>query len=160
MGIQTEGLKIRTALTVKEKILYSKIGDALGFDIIEYFKTNGIIDTTDRCYNEEDTRKMLQLYTDLAKKYDIKFINADNLIDSKYGCSAECCGTGCLRNYKIWGGCSRSKVFPEEHKYSTELGKCIVNFVRNRDKTTFNKQTLDESMQNFNSARTGKKKNK
>lgn len=159
-AFQTEGMKIRIALTASEKILYSRIGDVLGFDIIEYFKTKGVIDKVDRCYNEEDTRKMLQLYTDLAKKYDIKFINADNLIDKKYGCSAECCGTGCLRNYKIWGGNLRSQNFPEPEKYSTELGKCIVNFVRNRDKNTFNKLTLEQAFSEFKDTRTGNKNKK
>lgn len=157
-AFQTEGLKIKVNLPQKEKLIYKKMSDVLGFDIVDYFKQNGIVDTTDRCYNEEDTRKMLQLYTDLSIKYDIKFLNADNLIDKKYGCSAECCGTGCLRNYKIWGGNLRSQVFQEPEKYSTEIGKCLVSFVRNRKQNILNNLTINKSMESFKSYRLGKLK--
>lgn len=157
-AFQTEGLKIKVNLPEKERLVYQKMSNILGFDIVDYFKKNGVIDTTDRLYNEEDTRKMLQLYNDLSIKYDIKFLNADNLIDKKYGCSGECCGTGCLRNYKIWGGNLRTQVFPEPEKYSEEIGKCLVSFVRNRKQNILNGLTINKSMEYFKSSRLGKSK--
>ena len=110
-AFQTEGLKLRVIMPQKEKLIYEKIGDVLGFDIIKYFKINGTIEGGDMVYNEALKREMLQTFTDLSNKYDLKFYNADNLVDVKYGCGAECCGTDFLRNHKIWGGCFRSKVF-------------------------------------------------
>lgn len=130
-AFQTEGLKLRTIMTEKEKVIYSKIGDILGIDILSDFKNNGCIEGGDREYNENEKRKMLNLLSDLAFKYDINFFNADNLIDREYGCSDECCGTGFLRNHKIWGGCFRSQVFANDApNYSKEFGKCLVNFTR------------------------------
>jgi len=130
-AFQTEGLKLRVAMSEREKGIYKKIGDVLGFDIISYFKTNGVIEGGDKVYNETDKRKMLSLYNELANKYGIKFFNADNLIDKQYGCGAECCGTDVLRDYKIYGNCYRSKEFKvDESKCSKELGKCYVNFTR------------------------------
>ena len=128
------------------KIVYSKIGDVFGFDILSDFKANGVIEGGDRVYNEEAKRRMLKLYNDLSLKYGIRFYNADNLVDKCFGCGSECCGTEFLRNHKIWGGCSRSKVFGDDpSKCSTELGKCLVNFTRsqtNADKTI--SQVCDE----------------
>ena len=39
-----------------------------------------------------------------------------------------------MRNHRIWGGCTRAKCFSlgENTQYSTEFGKCIVNFTRGR----------------------------
>lgn len=140
-AFQTEGLKLRVVMPEKERIVYEKIGKVFGFDIIEDFKKNGEIEGGDRVYNEDTKRRILKLYNDLSIKYGVKFFNADNLVDKEYGCSAECCGTECLRDYKIWGGCYRSNVFPEESKYSTEFGKCYVNFTR----STKNKErTIEE----------------
>ena len=85
----------------------------------------------DRVYNEQDKRRVLSMYDALSKKYGIKFYNADNLVDSSYGCGSQCCGTEVLRNYKIWGGCSRSIAFGDNGDIcSDELGKCLVNFTR------------------------------
>ena len=96
----------------KEKAVYSRIGDVLGFHILDYFKRFGMIEFGDYVYNSTDKRRMLQLYTDLALKYGIKFFNADNFLDDgKYGCGCECCGTEFLRNHKIWGGCRRATVY-------------------------------------------------
>ena len=130
-GFQTEGLKLRLTMSPKEKAIYSRIGDYLGFDIINDFALNGEIESGDRVYSEERKRRMLELYNSLSKKYDIKFFNADNLVDKRYGCGSQCCGTEFLRNYKVWGGCMRSRMFDEEHyESSEELGKCLVNFTR------------------------------
>ena len=96
----------------KEKAVYSRIGNVLGFDIIDYFKRFGMIEFGDYVYNPTDKRRMLKMYSDLAKKYGIKFFNADNFLDDgKYGCGCECCGTEFLRNHKIWGGCRRATVY-------------------------------------------------
>lgn len=114
-----------------EKEIYSKIGNVFGIDIIGDFKRNGIIEGGDRVYNNDDKAKMLERFTTLAKKYGLRFFNADNFIDKKYGCGCECCGTDVLRNYKLWGGCSRAKVFPVNNP-SSEFGKCKVNFTRSQ----------------------------
>lgn len=132
-AFQTEGLKLRVVMPDKEKVVYRKIGEVFGFDILDEFKKKGVIEGGDRVYNDEDKRRMLNLYNDLSIKYGIKFFNADNLVDNKYGCGAECCGTEFLRNAKIWGGCYRSVVFnSNEDKYSKEFGKCYVNFTRSQ----------------------------
>ena len=65
----------------KEKDIYGRIGDVFGFDILSDFKTKGMIEGGDRCYSIEDKRRMLSLYTELGKKYGVRFFNADNLID-------------------------------------------------------------------------------
>lgn len=136
-GFQTEGLKLRVVMPQNEKEIYSKIGDILGIDIINDFKRNGIIEGGDRVYNNDDKSKMLEKFNVLAKQYGLKFYNADNFIDSKYGCGCECCGTSVLHDYKLWNGCSRARIFPINN-VSNELGKCFVNFTRsqtNKDKT-------------------------
>lgn len=130
-GFQTEGLKLRVAMSEREKGIYRKIGEVRGFDIMEDFKKNGAIEGGDRVYNEESKRRMIQLFNDLAIKYGIRFYNADNLIDEKYGCGSECCGTEFLRNHKIWGGCYRTRMLNDENQeHSEEFGKCFVNFSR------------------------------
>lgn len=138
-AFQTEGLKLRVVMPEKERIIYQKIGEVFGFDIIGDFKRNGIIEGGDRVYNDETKRKILKLYNELSIKYGIKFYNADNLVDAKFGCGSECCGTEFLRNHKIWGGCIRSRVFGDNGEIcSTEFGKCLANFTRsqtNADKT-------------------------
>jgi hypothetical protein len=96
----------------KEKDVYSRIGDVLGFDILRNFKRAGNIENGDYVYSLTDKRRVLNLFTELAKKYGIKFFNADNLIDGgRYGCGCECCGTEFLRNHKIWGGCNRAQFY-------------------------------------------------
>lgn len=130
-AFQTEGLKLRVVMPEKEKKIYSKIGEFLGFDIISEFKRCGRIEGGDREYSDNEKRRVLELFNSLSKKYDIKFFNADNLVDKKYGCGAECCGTEFLRNHKVWGGCFRSRVFEQTNEESSEeFGKCIVNFTR------------------------------
>lgn len=130
-AFQTEGLKLRVVMPEKERVIYSKIGDVLGFDIINDFKQKGTIEGGDRVYSDETKIRILGLYTNLSEKYGIKFYNADNLVDKKFGCGDECCGTEFLRNHKIWGGCFRSRVFENtEETSSEEFGKCIVNFTR------------------------------
>lgn len=133
-AFQTEGLKLRVCMSDKEKAIYKRIGDVLGFDIFSYYKRFGMIEFGDYVYSATDKRRMLQLYTDLAEKYGIKFFNADNFLDDgKYGCGCECCGTEFLRNHKIWGGCRRANVYSDSQtEHSEEFGKCLVNFVRSK----------------------------
>jgi len=132
-GFQTEGLKIRVVLPDNEHLLYEKIGDTLGFDIIGDFKAKGTKESGDRVYCEDDKRAMLARYTELSKKFGIKFFNADNLIDKAYGDGCECCGTEFLRDHKIWGGSSRARIMGyDESMNSEELGKCLINFTRSQ----------------------------
>ena len=134
-GFQTEGLKLRVTMPQKEREIYSEIGKVFGFDIIEYFKNNGVIEGGDRVYNNHDKDKILTRFTELADKYGIKFYNADNTIDSKYGCGCECCGTEFLRNRRIWGGSLRARVFSHNlssEDVSHEFGKCLCNFTRSK----------------------------
>ena len=136
-AFQTEGLKIRVTSGAHERSIYKKIGKALNYDILDFFKKRGVIDGGDRVYNDEDKRAMLQQFTYLAKKYDIKFFNADNLINSRYGCGAECCGTEFLRNHKIWGLSQRAIAFRDSGAvHSEEFGKCLCNFTRNSSNST------------------------
>ena len=150
-GFQTEGLKLRVVMPQKEKEIYRRIGDVFGFDILEDFKTNGMIEGGDRCYSIEDKRRMLALYTELGEKYGIKFFNADNLIDARYGCGSECCGTEFLRNHKIWGGSRRSIAFDDKENCSEEIGKCLVNFTRS---TANAQRTIAEVSAEFNEKET------
>ena len=130
-GFETEGLKLRVTSSAREKAIYSRIGDALGFDIYDYYTKHGVVEGSDKCYSIEDRRRMLQTYTELAEKYGVRFFNADNLVDPRYGCHAECCGTDFLRNHKVWGGARRSLAHPEGLVLTEHFGKCLVNFTRN-----------------------------
>ena len=129
-GFMTEGLKLRVVMPQREKEIYSKIGDVFGMDIISDFKKNGVIEGGDREYNNFDKAKMLERFDSLAKKYGVKFYNADNFVGN-YGCGCECCGTEFLRNHKVWGGCTRAKFFPVSN-HSDKFGKCKVNFLRSK----------------------------
>lgn len=146
-GFETEGLKLRVTSSKNEKEVYQRIGEVFGIDILEDFKTRGIVEGGDRCYSLEDRRRMLQLYTDLANKYGVKFFNADNLIDPRYGCSAECCGTDFLRNHKVWGGARRSLAHPKGLVLSEEFGKCLANFTRNSNNSH---RTIAEVCREYN----------
>lgn len=151
-GFQTEGLKIRVVLPEKEKAIYKKIGDVFGFDILSDFKTYGMIDGGDRCYDMGEKRRMLALYTELGEKYGVRFFNADNLIDNRYGCGSECCGTEFLRNHRIWGGSRRSLAFGDEKdRCSEEFGKCLVNFTRSQANA---QRTIAEVSAEFNETET------
>lgn len=160
-AFQTEGLKLRLSMSPREKAIYAKIGDILGFDIINDFKQRGGRDSGDMCYNEEDKRRVLELYNTLSRKYDIKFFNADNLVDAKYGCGSQCCGTQILRNYKIWGGCSRSLAFGDkEEMCSKELGKVLVNFTRKAKSGKMNTfKTIEECTNDYLKEQQLKRKN-
>ena len=146
-GFETEGLKLRVTLSRGEKAVYGRIGEAFNFDIIEDFRTRGVIEGGDRCYGIEDRKRVLQLFSDLAKKYDVKFFNADNLISPLYGCSAECCGTDFLRNHKVWGGARRSLAIPKGLVLSEHFGKCLVNFTRSSNNSH---RTIEDVCREYN----------
>lgn len=138
-AFQTEGMKIRIAMPIEERMMYQKIGEAIGIDdIVGDFKRFGSIEGGDMVYSDDDKIAMLELYQKLSKEHGIRFYNADNLIDVRFGCGSQCCGTDVLRNYKIWGGCYRSRVFGDKDNCSEEFGKCFANFTRstkNHNKT-------------------------
>ena len=149
-GFQTEGLKIRVLLQENERLLYEKVGEAFGLNIINDFKTKGARENGDRVYCEDDKRAMLARYTELSEKFGIKFFNADNLIDKAYGDGCECCGTEFLRNHKIWGGSSRARIMGyDENINSNELGKCIINFTHASHTKTYKPKTIKEVSDNY-----------
>lgn len=146
-GFETEGLKLRVTSSQNERAVYGRIGETLGFDLVGDLQKKGMVEGGDRCYNIEDKRRMLARYTELAEKYGVKFFNADNLIDPRYGCSAECCGTDFLRNHKVWGGARRSLAHPKGLALSEEFGKCLANFTRNSNNS---KRTIAELCREYN----------
>ena len=79
----------------------------------------------------------------LAKTYGLKFYCADN-IEKKCGDSAECCGTEYLRDYNIFAGTFRNKLFDNKNQgnYCVHFPKCRVNFVRSKN---FKHLTVEEA---------------
>lgn len=64
-----------------------------------------------------------------------------------YGCSSECCGTSFLRNHKIWGKNTRTITMQDNPQwYSTEFGKCYVNFTRSQ---THKDKTIEEVCEEY-----------
>lgn len=146
-GFLAEGLKLRVTMSAGEKKIYARIGDALGYDILDYYREHGVVEASDRCYSIEERKRVLQLFSDLADRYGVRFFNADNLVDARYGCGAECCGTDFLRNHKVWGGARRSLAFPKGLNCSEEFGKCLVNFTRGSGNST---KTIAEVSREYN----------
>jgi len=145
-GFNTEGLKIRKSMPESERLLFTKISKAIGYDLRNYYAKNGI--TTGSDWEMTNPKKMeyINLAQSLADKYGLKFYVADNNMGC-LGCNGECCGTDLLHDYRIWGNNTRSRQFPDKSKYSEELGKCKVNFVRSQ--TNANK-TMNEVSQRYN----------
>lgn len=145
-GFVAEGLKMRSNLVESERAIYSRIGEVFGFDIIDDFKRNGMVEGIDREYSLEVKDRVLRRFTELATQYGLVFLNGDNTVSPEYGHSCECCGTGILRNHRIWGGCARANMFPlsENTQFSTELGKCKVNFTRG-SKQSGSSLTMEEA---------------
>lgn len=143
-GFQTEGLKYRVTMPEKERVIFQKIGDYLGFDIKEYFKLNGVITGSDREYKHEIKNEVLNKFQEYANKYELKFYNADNYLINGVGCGSECCGTECLRNYKIFGLNKRTLFYNEDKNFSEHLPLCKVNFTRSK---RFFGKTLKEAME-------------
>lgn len=131
-GFNIEGLKCRISMPKDEQALFQTIGDYLGFNIREFYRDERKKEGnkgSDYELSNEKKREIFELATKLSKEYNIKFFNADNYLDKKYGCSCECCGTEKLRNYKLLDCDSRSLLYGNK-KGSKELEKCKVNFIR------------------------------
>jgi hypothetical protein len=114
-----------------ERKLFDVIGSYLHLNLFDYYKEHGNRTGSDR----EIATAMKMEYTSmalaLAKEYKLKYYPADNdILGMGDGC--ECCGTEALHDYKIWGDNLRSRAFPAKEYASKELGKCLVNFVRNK----------------------------
>ena len=138
-AFNTEGLKVRISMPVEEQKIFQEVGDYLGINLRETYKEEAKTGSDWELSNEKKM-EYTRLAESLAKQYDIKYFSADNRM-GKVGDGCECCGTQALRNYKIWGGSDRSKVFGASPNDSKELGKCQVNFCRS---TKYLGKTMDE----------------
>jgi DNA repair photolyase len=144
-AFNTEGLKLRISMTKEEQLLFKSISSYLNHDLRKYYKHYGENTGSDWELSKPQKVEYTELAIELAEKYELKYYTADNLL-GKFGCSAECCGTEVLRDYKIWGGSIRSSYFEPVSHCSTELGKCLDNFIRKKALTK-NWQTLNEVME-------------
>jgi len=153
-GFNIEGLKIRKSMPESERLLFTKISKAIGYDLRDYYSKNGI--TTGSDWEMTIPKKLIyiNLAQTLADKYDLKFYVADNNMGC-LGCNGECCGTDMLHDYKIWGNNTRSRQFPDKSKYSEELGKCKVNFTRSK---VHKDKTIDEMVKKYSEKQNNKSK--
>lgn len=150
-GFNIEGLKCRISMPKKQQEQFQVIGDLLKLDIREFYRNERKLDCnkgSDYEISNQKKDEILQLALSLANLYDIKFFNADNYMNDKYGTSCECCGTEKLRDYKLLSCDKRSRTYGNE-KGSLELEKCKVNFVRDKsgkfkDKTI--REVCDEDL--------------
>lgn len=146
-ALNTEGLKIRITMNEKEQEQFKIISDFLGYDLrhtyIKEIKT-----TSDYELSKRKKLEYTKLAEELCNTHKIKYFTADNNMGT-IGCGLECCGTEILRNYKIWGGSSRSLFFSETGKESEKLGNCFANFIRDKSGKKKNK-TLNELVQHTN----------
>lgn len=131
-AMNMEGLKITSFLTDTEKRLYLKMSHALGYDVIEYYKTNGLRkNPAEWTIGAEQTKEYLELGIKLAHTYGIKFFCADDNV-GKIGDGDECCGTEVLRNYTKWCGNRRTTSFGNEASSicSRNIGMCVIDSSR------------------------------
>lgn len=139
-AMNMEGLKIRTRMPESEKKLFAIISDAVGYDLIEYYKTHGVCTGSDWEMRKDKRLEYINLGMELAHQHGIKFFVADNDM-GKIGDGDECCGTEVLRNYKKWGNNTRTQAFGCHGICSGNLGSCTIDFVRNQRMLG---KTLDE----------------
>ena len=134
-GFNIEGLKCRISMAkTEQKMLQDTLGDYLNFDVREFFRNERKLECnkgSDYELSNKKKREIFELASKLANQYNIKFFNADNFIDKKYGSSCECCGTEKLRDYKLLACDKRSQIYGN-NKASKELEKCYVNFIRDK----------------------------
>jgi len=131
-GFMTEGLKLRIAMPKPEQELIQQIGDYLNIDLRDYYKQENNRTGGDYELSDEHKKEFLNLFEETAQRYNLKFLNGDN-IKYKVGSGCECCGTEVLRNYKILGCDNKSKLHGvSNEKISKELQKCEVNFTRSQ----------------------------
>lgn len=127
-----EGLKCRISMPKSEQEVFQRIGDYLDINIREFYKEERKSECNKGAdYEISNAKKdeIFKLASTLANKYNLKFFNADNYLNPKFGSSCECCGTEKLKNYKLLACDSRSLMYGND-KGSNELEKCSVNFVR------------------------------
>ncbi len=141
-AVNIEGLKIRITMPESEKQIVKKMSDFLGYDIIDYYKKNGVITGSDREIKNDSKTEYISDALAFCDIHNIKFFVADNSCMNA-GCNSECCGTEVLRDYKIWGNNLRSHHFRDQDNFSKELGKYKVNFVRSKK---FEGKTMDEAV--------------
>ena len=137
-GFQSEGLKLRVTMPREEQAIYKEMSDYIGVDLRKYYKEEGIVTGSDWELKPQVKEEVLYEMDRLAKKNKIQFYNADNHMKKDIGCGSECCGTSCLRNYKILACNKRTKLFNDSKNLTNHLQKCKVNFVRSqkyKDKT-------------------------
>lgn len=133
-AMNMEGLKITAFATQKEINLYSPMNNALGFDVIEYYKRNGVKkNPTEWSMTVAKQMEYLELGARLARENGIRFFCADDNM-GKIGDGDECCGTEVLRNYNKWCNNRRSMAFASSTPCSLNLGFCAItrNSVRNK----------------------------
>lgn len=142
-GFLMEGLKMRVTMPAKEQALFAKIGDAMNYYIRGWYKENGEINGSDWEIPVAMKMEYIELATKLAKQYGLNFYCADN-VNRKCGDSAECCGTEYLRDYKIYAGTFRNKLFDNTNQgnHCVHFPNCAVNFTRSK---TMKGMTIEEA---------------
>lgn len=131
-AMNMEGLKVRISMPQNEQAIMQKIGDYMDMNIRDFYKNekklSGVKGGSDYELSPMKKEEYTKVASELAKKYGLKFYNADNhFIDVGDGC--ECCGTAVLRDYKLLSTDARSEFYGNE-KGSEHLPKSLVNFVR------------------------------
>lgn len=139
------GLKIRTTMPKSEQALFEIIGRYLGMNIRDYFKAHGERTGSDWELLNEYKLQYIDLAEKLCREYHLQYLVGENFM-GKRGDSCECCGTGILRNHKVWGNNDRVRAFGGVPNASQELGKCLVNFTRNGKNAN---RTMDEIASEF-----------
>lgn len=99
-GVILEGLKIKVAMPKEEQDIYEQIGKCLGYNIREWYKTNGEKNGSDYVISTKDKEKYINLIKLECKQYNIDVYVGDNECRNM-SCDKECCGTKKLRNHKI-----------------------------------------------------------
>lgn len=131
-AVNIEGLKMRISMPKPEQVLFQSIGDAIGEDLRQFFRTTGKHVGSDWEYSPETKKQYIDLALSLCREHGIKCLVADNFMGA-VGDGCECCGTQALRNYKIWGNNARTRGFGRLDNESTVLGETLVNFTRSFD---------------------------
>ncbi len=134
-AFNTEGLKIRKSMPLEEQKIIQIIGDVLNINLREFYKKENNLTSTDYELSRKKKLEYINLATQLAKKYDLKYFVADNDDFGCIGSGCECCGTEVLHHYKTFGNNRRSLKFGVKDNVSNELGKCYVNFCRGMSKS-------------------------
>lgn len=142
-AMNMEGLKITAFASKKEFALYSAMSNALGYDVIEYYRKNGVRkNPTAWEIGDAKQKEYLELGVELAHAHGIKFFCADDDM-GRIGDGDECCGTEVLRDYTKWCNNRRTMAFNSCTACSMNFGSCIVTNESVRNKRNVGK-TFDE----------------